>query len=346
MSTEVAIQDEDQFLGAMADVRSDETNTNWALFNHVDGDPNTIQFTCSGSEGVAELQANLPEDQVMYGLVRLQERIDMSDTVKFAYIVWFPSGVSFTKRGKYGVVSGSIQRQFEPFQVSLTFDGESADSVTEEYIMTEIQSTSGTKSKVLDAAEGKTRPERGFTATTSKTSDPKSPTGPAPNIGKVGKQGSSFSGFTSQAKGGSALKVNEDFRDYIAAVRSDEDESITWVTGKFEGNNLKNPLGYLASGRDLAEMNDSFQPADIVTALIRVTDIVDDIPTVKFVYILWVGENVKPMAKGRLPTYKGDLEDLFAPYHVAIHANLLSEVRPQVINDKVGAASGSKSNVK
>lgn len=37
----------------------------------------------------------------------------MSDTVKFAYMVWFPSGVSFTKRGRYGVMSGSIQRHFE-----------------------------------------------------------------------------------------------------------------------------------------------------------------------------------------------------------------------------------------
>ena len=42
------------------------------------------------------------------------------------------------------------------------------------------------------------------------------------------------------------------------------------VTGKFEGNNLKNPIGYLASGSDIAEMNSCFQASDIVTALIRV----------------------------------------------------------------------------
>ena len=38
---------------------------------------------------------------------------------------------------------------------------------------------------------------------------------------------------------------------------------------------------------------------------------VDDIPTVKFAYILWVGEGVKPMSKGRLSTAKGELEDVF-----------------------------------
>ena len=41
------------------------------------------------------------------------------------------------------------------------------------------------------------------------------------------------------------------------------------------------------------------------------TDVVDDIPTVKFAFIQWVGESVKPMAKAKLSTFKGSLEDLF-----------------------------------
>ena len=41
------------------------------------------------------------------------------------------------------------------------------------------------------------------------------------------------------------------------------------------------------------------------------TDVVDDIPTVKFVYIQWVGEGVKTMTRAKISTHKGDLEAVF-----------------------------------
>jgi len=41
------------------------------------------------------------------------------------------------------------------------------------------------------------------------------------------------------------------------------------------------------------------------------TDVVDDIPTVKFVYIQWVGNDVKPLSKAKISTHKGALEEMF-----------------------------------
>ena len=41
------------------------------------------------------------------------------------------------------------------------------------------------------------------------------------------------------------------------------------------------------------------------------TDVVDDIATVKFVYIQWVGESVKTMTRAKISTHKGDLEAEF-----------------------------------
>ncbi len=41
------------------------------------------------------------------------------------------------------------------------------------------------------------------------------------------------------------------------------------------------------------------------------SDVVDDIPTIKFVYLLWMGENCKPMSKAKFSTRKGDLEEVF-----------------------------------
>ena len=44
--------------------------------------------------------------------VRLIETIDMSETTKFVYVTWIGKEVSFVKRGKYGVVSGSVEKFF------------------------------------------------------------------------------------------------------------------------------------------------------------------------------------------------------------------------------------------
>jgi hypothetical protein len=43
---------------------------------------------------------------------------------------------------------------------------------------------------------------------------------------------------------------------------------------------------------------------------------------VKFAFIQWVGESVKPMAKAKLSTFKGSLEDLFKVGGPAIVASL------------------------
>ena len=37
----------------------------------------------------------------------------------------------------------------------------------------------------------------------------------------------------------------------------------------------------------------------------------DGIDTVKFAYVQWVGENVKPMSKAKVSTHKGALENQF-----------------------------------
>lgn len=41
------------------------------------------------------------------------------------------------------------------------------------------------------------------------------------------------------------------------------------------------------------------------------TDVVDDIPTVKFAYIIWVGENMRTIPKATVSTHKGALDEVF-----------------------------------
>ena len=49
---------------------------------------------------------------VLLSSVRLEETFDMSTTVKFVYIKWSGPNVAFAKKGKFGVVQGSIEQHF------------------------------------------------------------------------------------------------------------------------------------------------------------------------------------------------------------------------------------------
>ena len=45
-------------------------------------------------------------------LVRMEHTIDMSTAIKFIYVHWVGTNVPFAKRGRYGVVSGSVKNLF------------------------------------------------------------------------------------------------------------------------------------------------------------------------------------------------------------------------------------------
>jgi len=45
--------------------------------------------------------------------VRVTEQIDLSTTVKFVYVYFSGEQVPFTKRGRMGVVHGSVRQHFQ-----------------------------------------------------------------------------------------------------------------------------------------------------------------------------------------------------------------------------------------
>ena len=341
MSTDVSVQDSSVFDQAIAEVRGGSTN--WALFGHWDNNPNVLYHISSGTGGAEDLAQQVDKAQYQYAIVRVEETIDVSTTVKFAYITWQGPDFPFTKRGKFGVVHGSINKLFSPYHVSLEY--ENAEDITTANIMTKIAEASGTKNKVLEASEGKLRPERGFTSNTGNKSGPSG--GSTPNKGgavsAVGKLGSSFTGV---AKGGAGVKFGDNVEETVKDVRSDTTET-NWCVLGYEDGNVKNPIVILGVGSGgVDEFKELFKEDQIVYVLFRVTDMVDEIATVKFVYIQWVGEGVKPMSKAKISTHKGDIEKIFYPTHVNIFATTANEVSSRAIMDKVMSASGSKSNVK
>ena len=76
-------------------------------------------------------------------------------------------------------------------------------------------------------------------------------------------------------------------KPFSAEVRNDKNP-VSWAVAGFEDGDLKKRLLLIAKGKGgVEELKDTLRDDQIMYAFYRNMDIIDDIPTVKFVYIYW-----------------------------------------------------------
>jgi len=85
---------------------------------------------------------------------------------------------------------------------------------------------------------------------------------------------------------------------------------------------------------------------NIFYGLVRVTDRIDQSETVKFVFVIWCGEKVPFVQKGKMTTHKGSISTLIGQFHNAINCSNFGEISEEIIFGKVTDASGTASHVK
>eukprot|EP00127_Corallochytrium_limacisporum_P001576 Clim_evm29s66 gene=Clim_evmTU29s66 len=340
MSTEAKPIDEAAFKAATQDVRNDASETTWVVAGHKDMDPNSLQIVASGTGGAEEIKEHLNETQIQYVLVRIKETVDMSETVKFVYVYFAGENVPFVKRGRLGVVKGSVDKYFEPNHVAYTITESS--ELTDEDLAKRVAEASMTADRILDKAEADKRPER------------------------VGGNKPSFQDSPHLAKsketigGDSQVKVNSSVRKsmgveasdkVLAAIKDvrDDKSAINFLVAGYPDMDINKPLVVLGTGSEgLAGVRSELKEDIAAYALVRVTDAYErdagavSIDQAKFVYIRWVGERTAIMKKAKLSTHGGAAKDIFQPYHVNFDVTGLDEITNTIISDKVGAASGSK----
>lgn len=325
MSTEVEVQDPEALNEALANIRSDSDVTNrrsWVLVGHVDGNPSVIDIVAvdnSAEATIDDFRDKLADDQTMYGLIRLATTYDMSTTVKFVYVHWCGADIPPVKRGKYGVVHGSVQSKFGQYHVGVE-TGDSED-LTEEELIKQLEDSSGTRSHVVSSTEG--RQERGFTQFQTKSRGNATARTVAPQ--------------------GVEVEVSPELQEAIGNLRSDSSD-ISWVLATFENGNIKSPLTLAGTGSgDIEEFKECLQDDQVMYGLYRTKDVLDGIKTIKFVYIYWIGDEVKPMTKGKVSSVTGTVERCFGQAHFSLTFNNRYDIDEAAIMDKVTAGSGSKS---
>ncbi|XP_076454709.1 uncharacterized protein LOC143289570 [Babylonia areolata] len=324
MTTTIEVVDGGAFQEGIASVRSDASGDRFILCSHVEGDPNRIQTVTVG-QNTSDIAGQLDDCQVMYALGRYETKFDMSTTVKFVYFRWIGDQVPLGKKGRYGVVKGEAESMFSPYH--LFVESGNKEDFADDVILQQLEETSGTKSKVLESTEG--RQMRGFTQTQLPSRD---------NKAKFG--------VTDVSKAGAPVSVDPAVLEAVADVRNDG-SSLNWMVAGYRDNSPKGPIELVGSGEgDIEELKGLLAGDAPMYGLYRVTDQVDDITTVKFVYIMWIGESTKPMTRAKISTHKGVAEETFTPAHVTIFASDLSDLSESIIMTKVKSASGTMSHVK
>ncbi|XP_055949478.1 coactosin-like protein [Argiope bruennichi] len=122
---------------AYQDVRSDTSDTNWALFRYKGAE---IVHDCSG-ENLQELKDALSDDERAFAFVRVFAGDEMSKRKKFVLLTWVGPSVSTLKRARVSIDKALVKQVVQNFAVELQI--ESPDELTDEYLRAAVDKVGG-----------------------------------------------------------------------------------------------------------------------------------------------------------------------------------------------------------
>lgn len=321
---------------AIASVRSNACPTDWCLAAW-SADGTALECVGSGSGGAAALSAQLDPERISYGLIRVEDKVDASDTIKFVHVSFLGERVSALRRAKCSTKKGSVTALFEPFHAEI-LNATSADEISPSAVAALVGNV------VHGGAVGEARARSDGAAAMAQTA-----------IG--GRAAASKNETTVQRLGGAtafstaapeAAAVPQAVREAIADVRSDKAAS-SWVLLSYEAGSLKGSarqpcLQVAGSGTGAAEeMAPLLDESQVMYALVRHSRSVDaHTSAVRFVVVSWLGPAVKPMLKAKLSVARGEALKALSPYVVELlNVDSAADVSAAAITAALGSAPGA-----
>lgn len=357
-SDQVTFADEESVKQQIKEFRLGNDN-DWIAFTYPDVSSNEVAFLATGAGGVAEMQGHLKDDNVVYALVRKIDKIDESMTVKIAFVFWTGESTNRMLKARLGTHKGTVNAFFAPFHVDL--NATQLNEITDDIVLDLIRAASGSKVHVL----ADTRPAQ----MQSKTAGPSSrgsvgasstPAAQPSNTG-LSPSGSAAVGGRSTANASNRKSLNlgraasstpsdtiemlfedeEACRAVLADVRSDATPT-NWAILTYNAPSKSKTLKVHGSGSGgFEEFVNSLQDDLVCYSLIRLTEVVDQSTTVKFVFVNWVGDNINRMQRAMLATHKGFVSKLFSPFHVDHECNRKDEISEAIVMAKIKKAAGT-----
>eukprot|EP00761_Pharyngomonas_kirbyi_P012191 gb/GECH01012218.1/.p1 GENE.gb/GECH01012218.1/~~gb/GECH01012218.1/.p1 ORF type:complete len:344 (+),score=106.10 gb/GECH01012218.1/:1-1032(+) len=339
----VQFQDKDAIIDAINRVKSDKYDEEWCVAGYVGS--NTVGLIEKGQGKVEDMREHFNEEGVFYGLVRMEEQIDDSKTIKFGFVLLVGPRVKPLQRGRIMMHKGTVTPLFDPYHVSL--ETSNLDEITTENIRKMVANASMSASHVLSASESEAKAPAKPHRSSSVAKSPAKPTSTTPSATNGSAAGSKakWEPPTSSSSSGVDFPDKDSVVDAIKDVRNDETET-DWCLLQFTG---KKSVEFVTKGSGGAdEMKEHLKDDGVFYGLVRVTEQIDDSITVKFAYVNFVGNSVRPMMRGRANTHHGAIQDMIRSiqvYHVDFVISDRDEISQSIVMEKVGNASMARSRV-
>ncbi|KAH9257568.1 hypothetical protein BASA81_003994 [Batrachochytrium salamandrivorans] len=305
---EVAFEDLEAIQQALASVRDDRNpEVNWVLTGYKD--KKTIELIGTGAGGVDELLQACRPATVCYGLFRVTEQIDKTTAVKFCFLTWQPEDVPVMARAAISTHKGAVQPVFRPYHVD--FQVADASELDHERVMDHIMSLSGTKSKVTD-----------------KQAEHKVDVYERKNLG----------GLTVDSEVKVQFVDRDALVEAVKRVRDDRDLEVDWIVANYDidGKELKLALRETgAGGLDEFKLALGRDTANMSYGLLRQTQVVELAEQVKFIFVVYQGEQIATQVKAKVGTFKGGVWPIFQPFHGDAFVDQVDELTPELVQQKL-----------
>jgi len=338
-------------------VRSNADELAWVIFKYQPNSDNLLSVLGNGYGGLEEFRDNFDENERLYGLLRLVDIYDGHTTIKFVFVTWAGAKVSVMRKARMTTHKGSIVNLIG--QAHITLDASEKSDISDQEVLQRVSDASGSGNRVL--SNPGERPSASRVPAQNSTPAPVSPPTPAPAPAvhhepapvrevKPVKQ-APVDQNPARSVAGSGSKASEfsiENKDQgeaaIHRVRIDDD-AADWILFGYQGDTNTIEFQNIGSG-GLEELRGFLKLDQVQYGLLRVYDFYDGHRTTKFVFIVWVGENVKIMRKARIATHKGAIVEFIGQHHVAVACSNLNEITEPIVMTQVKMASGTAIHVK
>jgi len=301
---------------------------------------NTLKVVKCDEGGVAETKQYFPTAECRYALIRKEWKVEMANTVKFAFISWTPRGIKPMRKAMLSIHRGQIKDILSPTHVQL--EAEQLSEVSDKEIDDKFGFSSGTAVHVSEKKIETTHTpliKRGSITRgeSSRLLFKKAQAGYSP----VTKS-------SERRKSVKALKFSDgdNIAKALSAVKSDSDE-INWMLAVYDDikNNIKSIKLLNQGSGGVQEMLSNLDSDNVYYGYFRVIEKYDQSTTVKFGYLKLMSQKVSPLKRAKISTHRGFITGLFQPSHVEFDIGDLSEINEKDIMLKFGKTTGTVSNV-
>lgn len=302
---------------------------------------NALKILGQGEGDITDAIALASPDKVSYLMCRLEYKVELATTVKFAFVDHTPDTLKPMRRALVSTHKEQVLRALGPFHATLQASDDDDLATANADIMSKLGVNSGTAVHEV----------------TGEKHEAAKAASQAGIIVGVGRRSSvvrttSQSSKAKQVPGGLVPTANRNdlvFADEsaamaaMAAVRADAD-ATDWALFGYSDDHKS--LVVLSTGSGgVAELVAALDDSRIYYALFRVTDTYDSTVNVRFGFLKLMSTSVKPTQRATVSTHRGFVVDKFGPFHVEWSIDDVADFSPEIVADKIGSYSGTKSKV-